>query len=89
MFARCTPRLGTMDLRLDAGHDPFGNLVLHEEDICDLAVVTLREQVVAGRPFDELHGDADLLAGAPRAALNKISRAQFAADLRNVFGLPL
>src|SRR5271166_2208403 len=89
MFARCAPRLGTMDLWLDAGHDPFGDLFLYDEDICDLAVVTLREQVVAGRPFDELHGDANLLAGATRAALNKIGRAQFTADLCDVLGLAL
>src|SRR5579872_5097045 len=89
MFARCTPRLGTMDLRLDAGHDPFGDLLLHDEDVRDLAVVTLREQMVAGRPFDELHGDANLLAGTPRAALNNIRRAQFTCDLRDVLGLAL
>jgi hypothetical protein len=50
MFARCAPRLGTMDLWLDAGRDPFGNLLLHDKDICDLAVVTFPEQVVSVAP---------------------------------------
>src|SRR5947209_138382 len=88
-LARRTPRFGAMNLRLDAGHDPFGNLFLYYEDVCYLAVVTLGEQVVASRPFDELHGDANPLAGAPRAALDKIGRAQFAADLGGVLRLAL
>jgi hypothetical protein len=46
-----------MDLGLNAGHDSFGDLFLDDKDIGDLAVVTLREQVVAGRRFDELHRD--------------------------------
>jgi hypothetical protein len=86
MLARLTPRFGTMDLGLNAGHDPFGDLFLDDKDIGDLAVVTLREQVVAGRRFDEQHRDADLLAGAPCAALDQIGCAQLSTNLRDVLG---
>jgi hypothetical protein len=89
MFARCAARLGAMDLWLASGHDPFGDFFLHDEDICDLAIVTLREQVMSGRSFDELHSDANVLAGPSRAAFDKIGRAQFAADLCDVLGLAL
>jgi len=81
MFARRAPSLGPVDLRLDAGDDPLGDLFLDHEHVGHVAVVTLGEQVMAAGRLDELDGDADPIAGPPGAAFDEIGRAQFAADL--------
>jgi len=33
MLARCAARLRAMDLGLDAGHDSFSDLLLHDKDV--------------------------------------------------------
>ena len=62
-------------------NDRPGNLVLNNEDILQLAVVTLSPTVSAGNGIDELSADADAITSATNAAFEDVAHAEFAADL--------
>ena len=48
------------------------NVVLHDEDVVERAVIRLRPEVVAVRRLDQLRRDADLVAGLAHAALQDV-----------------
>src|SRR6516165_4557976 len=60
------------------------NLVLHREDIGEIAVVALGPDMLAGLGLDQLRGDPDTIAGFAQAACEHITHAQLAADLFHV-----
>ena len=61
------------------------NVVLHDEDVVERAVIGLRPEVrTVGGP-DELRGDPQLLAGLPHAALQDVRDVELLADHPQVF----
>jgi hypothetical protein len=64
-------------------------LVLHREDVLQIAVVTLRPDVHAARGIDELRGDAHPGAGLSHAALDHVLGAELAPHLGHVRRLSL
>src|ERR1700739_4892464 len=81
MLARCAAHLRAMDLRLDAGHDSFSDLLLHEKDVSHCTIVALGKQVVTCSRLDQLDRDAELIFGPPCATFDQISRSQLAPYL--------
>ena len=81
--------LGRIQLRLDRRDHPLGDLVLHRENVGEVAVVALGPDVVAGCGFDQLRGDADAVAGFAHAAFEHIAHAKLAANLLHIDGLAL
>ena len=70
----------------DAGDD----LVLHGEDIGQIAVEALGPEMAAALArIDQLGVDADAGGGAARAALEDIAHAEIAGDLADIHGLVL
>ena len=64
--------------RLDAAgqrrDDRRGHLVLDGEDVLELAVVALGPDMPVGLRVDQLHGDADAVAGLAHAAFDHVLR---------------
>lgn len=60
--------------------------VLQREDVRERSVVAVRPLLVAAGCLDQLHVDADLIAGATHAALDHVADAEGARGLRNVDG---
>src|SRR6202522_508475 len=87
MLARCAAGLRAMDLRLDAGHDSFSDLLLHEKDVSHCTIVALSKQVVTCSRLDQLDRDAELIFGTPCAAFDQVGRSQLAPYLFCVLGL--
>ena len=73
--------LGGIELRLDRGDDRLRDLVLHREDVGELAVVTFGPEMAAGGDVVELRGDADAVAVLADAALDDIAHAELFRDL--------
>ena len=65
-------------------HDVLGDLILNGEDIFELAIITLRPEVVAVSHVDELRRDAKPVAGFPHAALQHRVDLESASDLADV-----
>jgi hypothetical protein len=62
----------------------LGDLILHCEDVGEVAVVALSPDVLAGLGLDELRGDADPIADFAQAALEHIPHTQLAPDLLHI-----
>ncbi len=75
-----------IELRLDCGDDGLGNLVLHREDVGQVAVVALRPNMASGGDIVELHCDAHSVAAPAHAALNNVADAEFRRDLFHMDG---
>ena len=73
-----------VEMRLDRGHDLLGDVVLHREDVVQLAVVLLGPDVLAAPGVDQLAGDAQPPAGRAHAALQHVAHAEVARDLAHV-----
>jgi hypothetical protein len=56
-------KFGVSDRRGDGDRHGLRNLVLHHENVGEVAVVALGPDVLAGRGLDQLCGDADSIAG--------------------------
>ena len=64
--------------------DLLGDLVLHGEDIAGVALELLRPLVKTGGDVDELHGDAQAVAGLAHAALEQTTDSELAAHFAQV-----
>ena len=83
------PRLlAFRQLDLHFGCQDQGDLVLHGEDVADVAVVTLGPTGAGGR-IDQLRGDTHPIAGAADTAFQHVADAQVVADLADVTERPL
>ena len=81
--------LAVREVSDERGDDLAGEFVLHREHVFDLAVVTLRPQVVAGRGLDELRRYTDPVAAFAYAALEDVAHVERLAHVRHVHGLTL
>ena len=75
---------GGIEMRLDRGNDRLGDLVLHGEDVGDVAVVALGPQMAAGGDIVELRGNAHLVAAPAHAAFDDVAHAEIMRDLVDV-----
>ena len=66
---------------LDRGGDTRGDVVLHREDVSQIAVVTLGPEMGTGGCIDQLAGDAHALPGPAHATLEDIADTKVLADL--------
>jgi hypothetical protein len=82
-------QLGLSDRRGDRDRHRLTDLVLHREDVGEVAVVALGPDVVAGLRLDQLSGNADAVAGFAQAAFEDIAHTQFAPDLLHIDGAAL
>ena len=64
--------------------DGLGDFVLHREHIGGRALEFLRPLVITGGGVDELHRDAQAIAGLAHAAFEHAADAQLRADLAQV-----
>src|SRR5215472_9860854 len=76
--------LGRVKLGLDRRHDPLGNLVLHREDVAEVAVVAFGPDVIARLGLDQLGSYAQPIAALPDTAFEDITHAELAADLLHI-----
>ena len=76
-------------VRLDRRRDAAGDLVLHGENVAELAVVSFGPVMAAGRRIDELRGDAQPVAGPAHAAFEHVAHAERARDFLHVDGAVL
>ena len=81
--------LETRKLYCCRADDAAGDVVLHAEDILDLAVICFGPDLPAGRGLNQLGADANAIAGAPNAALEQVARVENAPDLRRGEGAAL
>lgn len=78
-----------VDLRLDRRDDALSDLVLHGEDVDQLAVVALGPEMTAGGGVVELRGDTHAIVHLAHAALDDVADAEFLGDLPEVDRAPL
>src|SRR5205814_4038557 len=69
--------------------DCFRNLLLHREDVLQLAVVTLRPPLAVVSRIHQLDADSDADAGLADAALEDIRDPQGLSDRARVFAFAL
>ena len=69
--------------------DRLRNLILHVEDVFQLAVVALGPQLIAIGHLAQLHGDAHAIPRPPHAAFEHRRHVQLLADGPKVSPLPL
>ena len=69
--------------------DRAGYLVLDGEDVLEFAVVAFCPDVPVGFRVDQLHCDADAIAGLSHAALENVFDAELARDLLHLHRLAL
>jgi len=81
--------LRRMDLRLDCRGDRVGDLVLHGEDVDELAVVAFGPEMAAGGGVVELRGDAHAVVGLADAALDDVADPELLGDLPDMDRAPL
>jgi hypothetical protein len=75
---------GHQDLRPHRPDHAAGDLVLHLEDVGELAVVAVRPQVVAERGVDQLPGHAHAIGRLAHAALEHVALTHLACHLAHV-----
>src|SRR5215469_4799863 len=78
--------LGARQRRLDSGGDARSDVVLHREDIGQVAVVSLSPEMGAGGDIDKLAADAHALPGSAHATFEDIADAKVAANLLEIDG---
>ena len=76
-------------LDLERSNDLLRQLVLHREDIRELAIKAVGPDVRAARGIDELAGNAHPVARLADAAFQHVTHAEVAADLLHVDRLAL
>jgi hypothetical protein len=67
----------------------LSDLVLHLENIDEIAIVTLCPDVLARLGLNQLRGGADAVAGRTQAAFEDIADAQLVPDLPDSTARPL
>src|SRR3954454_1527933 len=72
--------------RCDRNSYRLGDLVLHRENVSEIAVIALSPDMLAGFGLDQLRGDADAVAGFAQAAFEHVAHTQFAPDLLHIDG---
>ena len=77
-------RAAAAQRRRHRGDDRLHHVVLHLENVGELAIVAIRPNVVAAVDRGEVHGETQLRAGAPHAALENGIDAELAPDLAHV-----
>src|SRR5215510_2405082 len=75
---------GARQRRLDSGGDARSDVVLHREDIGQVAVVSLSPEMGAGGNIDKLAADAHALPGSAHATFEDIADAKVAANLLEI-----
>jgi hypothetical protein len=66
---------------LDRGRDPRGDIVLHRENVGEVAVVTLGPKMPAGGSLDQLRRHPHPMRGLAHAAFENIAHAEIAPDV--------
>ena len=82
-------RLRREQLELERRDHRLGDLVLHREDVGEIAVELVRPEMRSTCRLDQLGGDAHPRAGLAHAALEQIRGAELLPDGAQVFVLPL
>ena len=82
-------RRATHQHGLERARHGAGDLVLHLEDVRQVAIVGLRPQVVAVGRANQLSADAQHLAALAHAALQHVGHPELAGDRADVFVLAL
>ena len=75
--------LGSADRRLDPHNNLLRDLVLDGKDIDQVAIKTLRPQMMAGGRINELSGDADPIPCSSHAVFDQVASTQFFGDTAN------
>ena len=78
-----------VDLPGDRRGDAAAQLFFQAEQIGQRRVVALAPDLVAGRGFDQLHGDANLLGRPANTAFNQVVDAKFRRNFTQAFDLLL
>ena len=68
----------------DGSGDRFCNLVLHGKYVVQVAIITLRPNMVAGKRVNQLRRDAYAVATFPNAALEDVPCSKFLANHANI-----
>ena len=77
-------RLHADELKVERVRDPTGDLVLQSEEVAEVAVETIRPQMLVGLGIDQLHVYSDPIARPLHAPFQHITYAQFVTDLLRV-----
>src|SRR5207248_3458129 len=77
------------DSRGNRNCDRLGDLVLHRENLSEVAVVALGPDMISGLGLNKLRGHPDAVAGFPEAAFENIPDTEFASDLLHIDGAVL
>src|SRR5215469_11591437 len=88
-LARRPDTLLLVQVRLDRSDDVPGDLILHGEDVTQIAVVPFRPDVLPGLGVNELSRHADPATGGSHAAFEDVTDRQVQGDLPNVNSSPL
>ena len=78
------PQLSFGDRRGERGRQCLRDLILHGEDVGQIAIVALGPDVISRFTFDQLRSDPDPIAGLAHAAFEHIAHAELPADLFHV-----
>ena len=82
-------RFARRKLRLQSVGDFLRHFALHRENIFEIAIVSLRPQVRIGPSVNELHIDANLIAGFLNGPLEQGCDTKFVGDRLQVIGFAL
>src|ERR1700679_999727 len=73
-----------IDLRFNRGDNGLGDLILHREDVSQIAVVALCPDVAPGGDIVELPRDSHSVAALAHAALDDVADTDLIRNLPNV-----
>src|SRR5215471_7503898 len=76
--------LGIEDGRGDRDRHSLRDIVLHREDVGEIAVIAFSPDVLAGLRLDELPSDTDAIACFTQAAFEDVAHPELAPDLLHV-----
>lgn len=71
-------------MRLNLTRDTVSDVILHGEDVANLAVIAFGPEMTAGYCVDELCADAQPLAAPAYAAFEDLTHAKVAGDLFHI-----
>src|SRR5690349_12184170 len=69
-------QFGLFDLHRDGGHNGFGGFLLERGQLVPTALVALAPDLALRGVVDEANGDAQPVAAAPDAALDRVAGAK-------------
>ena len=85
-FAHRAVQFGVSNRRRDSNCHRLRDLVLYRKDAGEIAVIALRQDMLAALGLDHLCADANPVAGFAQAAFEHIAHTEFAPDLFHVDG---